>query len=165
MSFLLSDKDQFATLGEVLAFIDSLGFDESDLAFDTNPLPHSTRDSGGVSPKVVGVIQLKTTKTKKRKGHNLSSSTRLQQCKKAEILYLRKRVLELEQQTQALKGQRERPFNQLPQDKPSADCIAIAPNTTWRELVEANYSARQRAEEENRALKSSWPTSFNRAGW
>ncbi|KAG6966559.1 hypothetical protein JG687_00004777, partial [Phytophthora cactorum] len=85
VSFLLTDndKDQFLTLGEVLAFIDSC---ETSGAIDSDA-GDVLLGSGDVSPTDVSMH--KTPKTKKRKRRNLSSSTRLQQCKKAEILFLR----------------------------------------------------------------------------
>ncbi|KAG2912307.1 hypothetical protein PC129_g6646 [Phytophthora cactorum] len=59
----------------------------------------------------------KTPKTKKRKRRNLSSSTRLQQCKKAEILFLRRRVQELEEQMHQLQAapKRQRCLFPLPE--------------------------------------------------
>lgn len=151
MSFLLGDKDQFATLGEVLTFIDSC---ETSTAFDSDNgdfLLHSVR-GGDVSPTDVGMVQHKTFKKKKRKRRNLSSSTRLQQCKKAEILYLRKRVLELEEQMHQLQAASKRPHCLLPRQ--NSDKFKIEVQCTWEELAEALYQARLQSEEKNRTLKT-----------
>ncbi|KAG7378079.1 hypothetical protein PHYPSEUDO_010576 [Phytophthora pseudosyringae] len=51
MSFLLSDKEQFATLGEVLAFIDSCEAEPSFESDDEGSLLHDVR-IGDVSPCV-----------------------------------------------------------------------------------------------------------------
>ncbi|ETL79324.1 hypothetical protein L917_20016 [Phytophthora nicotianae] len=145
MSFLLNDKDQFMTLGEVFAFIDSCDVNDS---IDS--------DTGDVlldaSPTDVGVH--KAHKKKKRKRRNLSSSTRLQQGRKAEILFLRRRVLELEEHVHQLQTAPKRRCCLLPQQKPTADGIKTKTKSVWEELAEDHYHARLQSEETNRTLKS-----------
>ncbi|KAG2791122.1 hypothetical protein PC116_g21091 [Phytophthora cactorum] len=70
----------------------------------------------------------------KRKRCTLSSSTRLQQRKKAELLYLRKRVQEMEEYVEQLK--------------------ACPMNTRLMEHVKAQYHARLQSEEVNRTLRA-----------
>ncbi|KAG6614249.1 uncharacterized protein IUM83_09944 [Phytophthora cinnamomi] len=150
MSFILGDMDQqFTTLGEVLAFIDSPEFSGATTTFDGDSLLHSI-PAGDTSPTDVGMLLCKATKTKKKKRRNLSSSTRLQQSKKAEILYLRKRVLELEEELQILKVRCKHSFKLYDQRKPNTGEIAT---TTWEGLADANYHARLQSEETNRALR------------
>ncbi|KAG6614248.1 uncharacterized protein IUM83_09943 [Phytophthora cinnamomi] len=102
--------------------------------------------------------QRKATKSKKRKRNNLSSSTRLHQCKKAEILYLRKRVVELEEELQILKTRCKRLSDlQHRHDLNSA-------GATWEELAEANYQARLQSEEMNSSLKLRVANQFQMTG-
>ncbi|GMF65986.1 unnamed protein product [Phytophthora lilii] len=144
MSFLLGEGDQFASLGEVIEFIDAWEFGEAqgeDLQLN------SSVQTGADSPNDVGVRRHSTSKSKKRKRRNLSSSSRLQQCKRAEILFLRKRVLELEEQMTELTNQRKCPRALLPRSEP------VEVKSRWEELAEKHYRARLHAEEQNRSLK------------
>ncbi|KAG3080989.1 hypothetical protein PI124_g17928 [Phytophthora idaei] len=96
----------------------------------------------------------KTPKTKKGKRRNLSSSTRLQQCKKAEILFLRRRVQELEEQMHQLQAAPKRQRCLFPRRNSNADEVKIEAKSMWEELAEVHYHARLQAEEKNHTLKT-----------
>ncbi|OWZ06471.1 hypothetical protein PHMEG_00021266 [Phytophthora megakarya] len=153
MSFLLGDADHFDTLGEVLAFIDSCDTGVSYNLDDRNMLLQNILPEGA-SPTDVCIAQHKALTSKKRKRRNLSSSTRLQQCKKAEILYLRRRVLELEEHVKKLQLVSKRPRLLLPQREPNLERTGLNGKTRWEQLAEDCYEARLASEEKNRSLKA-----------
>ncbi|OWZ07071.1 hypothetical protein PHMEG_00020585 [Phytophthora megakarya] len=139
MSFLVEDHDDEATLKEALAFIDSLEVQSSASSSDFNmniPPPNSgtrtAQDSEAAKLKI-----------KKKKRTNLSSSTRLYQRKKAEVLYLRRRAQELEDIIEYLKAKKG---NCLAMMNPSMD-------NNWMKVAETHFQARLRSEETNRSLR------------
>jgi hypothetical protein len=141
MSFLVGDKDQLTILGEVLAFIDSPEFDETTSTFSDDVV---TSQMDSLSSEDNASQRTKAIPAKKRKRRNLSSSTRLQQAKKAELLFLRKRVLELDDQLQRLQRPKKRQRPLFPQHQ-----IALEAKAPW-----TDFHARLQAEETNRHLKA-----------
>ncbi|KAJ8566564.1 hypothetical protein ON010_g6557 [Phytophthora cinnamomi] len=129
MSVLLEAADGLLTLEEVLAFLDSVDSDKSTPCPGDSQMQHD---------------RIKARRPTKRKRGTLSSSTRLQQRKKAEILYLRRLVQELEAQIDKLQALKD----------------GISAQTTRHEisvgmkLAEAQYRARRESEETNRNLKA-----------
>ncbi|KAJ8566566.1 hypothetical protein ON010_g6559 [Phytophthora cinnamomi] len=100
------------------------------------------------TPLEAGVIKMKSKKRRvkaKQKRCTLSSSTRLQQQKKAEILYLRKRAQEMENYIKHLNhGSR----GQLLSPPPSS-----AAHRSSNPLIDDEYRARLHSEEMNRRLR------------
>ncbi|KAE9299107.1 hypothetical protein PF008_g23333 [Phytophthora fragariae] len=116
-----------ASLEETLAFVDSLELEDgagssldssTSINFDScsavtitsapiqsagDPSTNRVDDLVKISPVVIETKLKKRRGKTKRKRCNLSSSTRLQQRKKTEILYLRKRVQEMEDYIMQLK--------------------------------------------------------------
>ncbi|OWZ06473.1 hypothetical protein PHMEG_00021268 [Phytophthora megakarya] len=138
MSFLVEDHDDVATLEEALAFIDSLEVESSASSSDSDmniPPPHSRTVQDSEAAKL---------KIKKRKRTNLSSSTRLHQRKKAEVLYLRRRAQELEDSIENLKAKMG---NSLATINPSM-------GNNWMKVAETHFQARLRSEETNRSLRA-----------
>ncbi|ETP02174.1 hypothetical protein F441_20731 [Phytophthora nicotianae CJ01A1] len=99
-------------------------------------------------PKPDRKRQSTATRKKKRQRSNLCSSTRLQLRKKAEFLYLRRHVQELEGYLEQLKAQGA-------QMRTSPICQSAKENTAyWFTLAGINYQARLQSEETNRASKA-----------
>lgn len=138
MNFLAADQDSMASLEETLAFIDSLNWEEisfgsaTDL-ITTSPSFSSSNDKcdspsqsscGGSDSlhQAVNVANLfmeeAATKPQpkdrrgksKRKRSTLSSSTRLQQNRKAEVLHLRSQAQEMQEFVEKLKSSKHRPL-------------------------------------------------------
>ncbi|POM73520.1 Hypothetical protein PHPALM_9623 [Phytophthora palmivora] len=142
MSFL-DGNDDVVTLEEALAFIDSLDMEDSPASassYDINLNNSPAQDC----PTARGIVSTIREKHKKRKRSNLSSSTRLHQRKKAEVLYLRRRAQELEANIEKLTTKR------------GINSTTIVPSMTndWIKIAQNNFQARLRSEETNRTLKS-----------
>jgi hypothetical protein len=145
------DCDELVTLEEALAFIDSIDLDD---VVDDTSLASSCIDSDNslfpASASDVAAIQHHASKTKKRKRSNLSSSTRLQQRKKAEVLFLRRRAQELQEYLDQLKSRRARFSSPGETNALSDGCLA----SSWARTAKTFQQARLRSEDLNRRLKA-----------
>jgi hypothetical protein len=177
MSFLAAEPTEMATLEETLAFIDSLDWEGSNaISSASSPSPsslssssddkcespvQSSDDSCGSPLQAISINKLSLEDTTtgqqpqkrgkaKRKRCTLSSSTRLQQSKKAELLFLRRRVQELEQYVQELKAPKRQARSLLP----GLGSSGKLSTSQSMEFVNSAYRARRESEETNRTLKS-----------
>ncbi|KAL3656560.1 hypothetical protein V7S43_018559 [Phytophthora oleae] len=134
-----------------LAFVNSLKLSNIDVesgSSDSNSPVQSPRvraPSGEMLPDQRNIF-----KRKKRKRPNLSSSTRLQQTKKAETLFLRRRVLELEEQITQLKIAK---CGLCVRRKGNNDKTIKTTDSKWVDMAEAEHEARPKSEETNCMLK------------
>ncbi|ETI32274.1 hypothetical protein F442_20669 [Phytophthora nicotianae P10297] len=142
MSLFIEDRDSEATLEEALAIIDSFDLEDA-ITSDNSDSPHLE-----VSEEDNARSHTATKKMKKRKRSNLSSSTRLQQRKKAELLYLRRHVQEMEEYIEQLRTQC---LQDIPRMK--SECVKDG-RASWMELASLSYQARLQSEETNRGLKA-----------
>ncbi|KAG3153041.1 hypothetical protein PI126_g10253 [Phytophthora idaei] len=155
MECLTAEQVGMATLEETLAFLDFFDWDNNGFSSTTSSIATGSSSTsvssasdvkhdaphGGSARAIHSTTKLshgdpatkqrskKAQGKSKRKRCTLSSSTRLQQRKKAELLYLRKRVQEMEEYVEQLKA-----------------CLM---NTRLMEHVKAQYHARLQSEEVN----------------
>ncbi|KAG3243790.1 hypothetical protein PI124_g11395 [Phytophthora idaei] len=160
MECLTAEQVGMATLEETLAFLDFFDWDNNGFSSTTSSIATGSSSTsvssasdvkhdaphGGSARAIHSTTKLshgdpatkqrskKAQGKSKRKRCTLSSSTRLQQRKKAELLYLRKRVQEMEEYVEQLKA-----------------CLM---NTRLMEHVKAQYHARLQSEEVNRTLRA-----------
>ncbi|KAI9990916.1 hypothetical protein PInf_018533 [Phytophthora infestans] len=150
MNFVAIPTEDFDTVSEAIAFIDSfnVGLEQDTFQRNTSSSIHHHSDPPSASSDSDG--QALIVKGVKRKGRGDPSgySARKQQGKKAEIEALRRQVKELETHTSQLKRLRvssEDEYGPLANDPTQS---------AWRKTVKVEYQERQRSEEINRKLKS-----------
>ncbi|KAG1703554.1 hypothetical protein DVH05_007498 [Phytophthora capsici] len=130
-------QEGLVTLKEALAFIDML---------DTAELSDSTSTTANdIAPSSSQTTKKPKPRATKRKRSNLSSSTRLQQRNKAELLYLRKYAQELEEKRAKLETW-DKGISQAEAD--------TAGNSVWMNLAKTHFQARLRSETTHRTLKT-----------
>ncbi|KAG1710535.1 hypothetical protein DVH05_013261 [Phytophthora capsici] len=141
-------EEDLVTLKEALAFIDSLDATElSDYSSSTDNDSNSNSNSNN-PPAPSSQTTKKTTRRatkRKRKRSTLSSSSRLQQRKKAEVLYLRKYAEELEEKRAKLETY-GKVFSQVG--------INAAEGSVWMSMAKTHFQARLQSETTNRTLKT-----------
>ncbi|GMF65985.1 unnamed protein product [Phytophthora lilii] len=156
MSYLIGDEESLVTLQETLAFIDSFELEDSLIQSSTRGDDETSRKNSLSAARAL-IGKPSKQKNKKRKRGNLSSSTRLQQRKRAELLYLRRRAQELEEYMEKLRAARHRcprPRAVSSEANTQLDAIATHTQLKWMEAAEAQYQARLRSEEANQNLKT-----------
>ncbi|KAG1710534.1 hypothetical protein DVH05_013260 [Phytophthora capsici] len=139
-------EEDLVTLKEALAFIDSLDATElSDYSSSTdNDSNSNSNNPPAPSPQTSKKATRRATK-RKRKRSTLSSSTRLQQRKKAEVLYLRKYAQELEEKRAKLDSRDQHA---------SQGEVDAADDIVWMSMAKTHFQARLQSETTNRSLKT-----------
>ncbi|ETL34748.1 hypothetical protein F442_13347 [Phytophthora nicotianae P10297] len=142
MSLYCSKNEDFVTVEEAIAFIDS--FDQ--LLGDSGDSDVSSTKS--ITPPAKSASR-RTNPPRKRKSNPPGYTTRMQQKKKVELQELRDQVRELEEHAEQLKRLRPNKPTQRVLDPQIAEQQA-----KWEQIVATEYVARRQSEETNRKLRT-----------
>ncbi|KAG3108545.1 hypothetical protein PI124_g12275 [Phytophthora idaei] len=141
MNSFIQDRDGETTLEEALAIIDSFNLVDTISNSPSHSPPTESHEREDVRNPTV-------TRKKKRKRSNLSSSVRLQQRKKAEILYLRRLIQEMEEVIEQLKTKRLQNTSHM-----RSECSKEG-GKDWVLMAKRSHQARLKSEKTNCALKA-----------